>query len=113
MVALGASHRGELFPMGSESGVRSPDRVRTSVARGDDVPVHRSPRSACNRDERQQHRRSQRGKVARRRHREFVLRTVSHNVQSLGQAERFELVISFMRKQSVDVYAMQETWLGG
>ena len=42
-----------------------------------------------------------------------MLRTVSHNVQSLRQAEGIELVISYMPSRRVDVYAMQETWLGG
>ena len=42
-----------------------------------------------------------------------MLRSVSHNVQSLGQAESMELVISSMRKRRVGVYAMQETWLEG
>ena len=40
--------------------------------------------------------------------REFVLRAVSHNVQSLRQPESIELVISFMRERGVDIYAVQE-----
>ena len=45
--------------------------------------------------------------------REFVLRAVSHNVQSLRQPESIELVISFMRERGVDIYAVQETWREG
>ena len=45
--------------------------------------------------------------------REFVLRAVSHNVQSLRQPESMELVISFMVERNVDIYAMQETWREG
>ena len=45
--------------------------------------------------------------------REFVLRAVSHNVQSLRQPESIELVISFMRERRVDIYAVQETWREG
>ena len=40
--------------------------------------------------------------------REFVLRAVSHNVQSLRQPESIELVISFMRERGVDIYAVQD-----
>ena len=32
---------------------------------------------------------------------------------SLRQAESIELIISSMRKHGVDLYSMQETWLGG
>jgi len=49
----------------------------------------------------------------RRGPREFVLRTVSHNVQSLRQKEAIELVIEYMRSRKVDAYCMQETWKGG
>ena len=45
--------------------------------------------------------------------REFVLRAVSHNVQSLRQPESIELVISFMKESRVDIYAVQETWREG
>ena len=45
--------------------------------------------------------------------REFVLRVVSHNVQSLRQPESIELVISFMKESRVDIYAVQETWREG
>ena len=38
--------------------------------------------------------------------REFVLRAVSYNVQSLRQPESIELVISFMRERGVDIYAV-------
>ena len=45
--------------------------------------------------------------------REFVLRVVSHNVQSLRQPESIELVISSMKESRVDIYAVQETWREG
>ena len=53
------------------------------------------------------------GKSAPRRPREFVLRTVSHNVRSLRQPEAIELVIANMQASRVEAYCMQETWLGG
>ena len=64
--------------------------------------MHRSPPLARNQG---------RGRRKRQTRREFVLRSVTHNVQSLRQAEGIELhvVISSMREQDMGIYAMQET----
>merc|ERR1712185_463079 len=53
------------------------------------------------------------GKSAPRRPREFVLRTISHNVRSLRQPEAIEVIIASMQANHVEAYCMQETWLGG
>jgi len=98
--------------MVSPSDVRTSARVRASAAHGDGGIARRSPPLARIQDKRQ-HDRRRRGRKTRRMRREFVLRAVSHNVQSLRQPESIELVISFMRERGVDIYAVQETWREG
>ncbi len=91
--------------MVSSSGGHSPARAypkRAAAAPGDVDADWRSSSSVRNRDKcRFRHRRE---RNSRRGRKEFVLRTVSHNVRNLRQAESIELIISFMRKHRIDVY---------
>ena len=78
---------------------------------GEQLPSNLAPRLSS-----KQNRRSERRKrvaSASNRLREFVLRTASHNARGLRRPEAIELILSYMRKRRLDVYASQETWREG
>ena len=112
--AFSAMGRGGTSAQEAVSGEQSPICARemsshsstASGDRGSRPGGHRG--STCGRAQR-----SKRGKSTRRRLREFALRVVSHNAQSLRQPEAIEVVINHMRRHKIHVYAMQETWWGG
>ena len=56
---------------------------------------------------------SKRGKSTRGRLREFALRVVSHNAQSLRQPGAIEVAINHMHRHKIHTCAVQEAWWGG
>ena len=114
--AFSAMGRGGTSAQGAVPGEQSPNCAREMSShstcstapgdRGSRPGGHRGP--TCGRAQG-----SKRGKSTRGRLREFALRVVSHNAQSLRQPGAIEVATNHMHRHKVHTCAVQEAWWGG